>query len=127
MEHKENYAAKLRISETAVAEIAMRAISEIKEVGDIVQTNGFPGTLSKIFHLGGKIKGSCPVKIKMHGDVVEVTAYVTVSRGCKVTAVAERIQEAVKSGVQNMLGITVSRVNVHILGEGQSIAEKREQ
>ena len=37
-------------------------------------------------------------------------------RGAKAVSVAEEIQDKVKSAVQNMLGLTVAKVNVTICG-----------
>ena len=56
------------------------------------------------------------IKVKLLGDIVEITLAVIVEQGYKVIMVAESIQDSVKSSVQSMTGITVSRVNVIISG-----------
>ncbi|MEG0615566.1 MAG: Asp23/Gls24 family envelope stress response protein, partial [Oscillospiraceae bacterium] len=56
------------------------------------------------------------IKIKPVGDVVEVSISVIAKQGHKVTTLAEAIQERVKTDVQSMTGVTVSRVNVSVAG-----------
>ena len=45
-----------------------------------------------------------------------VTVNLVVKFGAKIPAVAEKVQENVKSAVQNMTNVTVSRVNLVIAG-----------
>ena len=56
------------------------------------------------------------VKIKLYGDVVEITVSVIIKAGYKVTAVAENIQTRVKDDIQGMTSVTVAKVNVLITG-----------
>ena len=46
----------------------------------------------------------------------ELTLNLVVKFGAKIPAVAEKVQENVKSAVQNMTNVTVSRVNLVIAG-----------
>ena len=45
-----------------------------------------------------------------------MTLNLVVKFGAKIPAVAEKVQENVKSAVQNMTNVTVSRVNLVIAG-----------
>lgn len=52
----------------------------------------------------------------MKDGEAEIDIYVNIYLGAKITEVAPIIQSKVKDAVQNMTGITVSKVNVHISG-----------
>jgi len=97
----------LRISEEVVVTIATAAINEIKGVEGI-KPNG--GVIKKFF-----VKKES-VNVKIIGDVIEVNAKIVVKHGYNVISVCEKIQEAVKSDIQAMTGITVSKVNVIVSG-----------
>lgn len=51
----------------------------------------------------------------MRDGTAELTLNLVVKFGAKIPAVAEKVQENVKSAVQNMTNVTVSRVNLVIL------------
>lgn len=97
----------LRISEDVVITIATAAINETKGVECIKPSGGF---VKNLF-----IKKE-PVNVRIIGDVVEINADVVVKQGYNAVTIAERIQESVKSDIQSMTGITVSKVNVIISG-----------
>lgn len=97
----------LKVSEEVISTITKVSANEIDGVVSIVPVDGvFRRALIK----------SDFIKIRLLGDVVEITVAIVVRYGSKVTTVAEKIQESVKASVQNMTGITVSRVNVVIAG-----------
>ena len=48
----------------------------------------------------------------MRDGTAELTLNLVVKFGAKIPAVAEKVQENVKSAVQNMTNVTVSRVNL---------------
>lgn len=115
----------LRISEEVILTIAKLAISEIKGVEEIVPVNDFGVTNKSLQKLASKDwviarklfgKKNNLIKVKLLGDVVEITLAVIIKQGYKVAMVAESIQNSVKSSVQSMTGITVSKVNVVISG-----------
>ena len=115
----------LKISEEVILTIAKLAISEIKGVEDIVPVNDFGVANKSLQKLASKDwviarklfgKKNNLIKVKLLGDIVEITLAVIVEQGYKVIMVAESIQDSVKSSVQSMTGITVSRVNVIISG-----------
>lgn len=97
----------LRISEDVVIKIAASAVNEIKGVEAIKSDRGI---IKKIFTRDD------PIRIKIFGDVIELSVDVVVKYGCNVISVCEKIQEAVKSSVQETTGITVSKVNITVSG-----------
>ena len=56
------------------------------------------------------------IRIGLVDDVLSVSIGIILCRGAKAVSVAEEIQDKVKSAVQNMLGLTVAKVNVTICG-----------
>ncbi len=59
---------------------------------------------------------SPPVKVRFSADSVVIDVSIAVMQGFQAHTVAETVQENVKSAVQNMTGIAVSKVNVKITG-----------
>lgn len=99
----------LKVSEDVIATITRIAAQEIDGVESLAPVGI---TLKKMFIR----PDNGAVTIKLAGDVVEITLGIVSRHGCRVTSVAESVQEAVKSDVQSMTGITVSKVNVIITG-----------
>ena len=63
--------------------------------------------------------GSLQISTEVIGKIArcaELTLNLVVKFGAKIPAVAEKVQENVKSAVQNMTNVTVSRVNLVIAG-----------
>lgn len=100
----------LKVSDDVIATIARLATSEVDGVNSLTKASV---SFKQLFIKPSK-NGS--IKIKLAGDVVEISISVFVKFGHKVTTVAEHIQNLVKSDVQNMTGVAVSRVNVSITG-----------
>ena len=56
------------------------------------------------------------VEVKVTDNVAVIHVGINIKYGYKVTDVALRIQNSVKSAVQSMTGITVDKVNVSVVG-----------
>ena len=56
------------------------------------------------------------IRIGLVDDVISVTIGVILEKGSKAVAVCEAVQDKVKSSIQNMLGLTVARVNINVCG-----------
>lgn len=82
----------LRVSQDVISEIAAAAACEVD----------------------GVLCNKKDVTVKYVRDVAEISLTLTLKDGVRAVACAETVQNAVKSGVQNMTGITVSRVNIKI-------------
>ena len=104
--------ASLRISNDVLTKIAEVAATEIRGVA----SEGEHLVVSdKIMaQITGKLMPSSPVKAVLKNDSVEVTVNIVVLQGFKAENVAQSVQESVKSAIQNMAGISVSKVNVKI-------------
>ena len=63
------------------------------------------------------------VTVSVQDDVAEITVCIEVLFGLKIPVICSKVQESVKSAVQNMAGITVSKVNVVVVGVGAAASE----
>ena len=88
----------LQISTEVIAKIARLAALEVDGVADVATG------LQK------------PVTVVMEDGIATVTVHLTVVYGSKVMPLCEKVQENVKQTIQNMTGITVSRVDVLVVG-----------
>lgn len=111
----------LQISTDVLAKISKLAALEIEGVQDIACG------LSPVKGAFAKVNMQKPVQIEMTDDVAEITVDVIVKYGYKIPAVCENIQRNVKASVQNMTGITVSRVNIVVEGVVIEAAPKTEE
>lgn len=101
----------LRISEDVLAAIAGNAAKEIKGVAGLtIRTT--PENLG-IFRKK-EIEKSIKLEIKDGEAVIDI--YVSLFSGAKIPETSEQIQARVKETIQNMTGMAVSKVNVHISG-----------
>ena len=56
------------------------------------------------------------VVVSIKGDIVLIDLHVIVGYGVKISEVANNVMEKVRYVIENMTGVTVSRVNVNIQG-----------
>lgn len=100
----------LQIATEVIGKIARLAALEIEGVAEVTIGNaGVRGIFSKV-------NLQKPVLVEMRDDLAEITVYVAVDYGAKIPHMCEAVQENVKSTVQNMTGITVSKVNIVVTG-----------
>jgi len=57
-----------------------------------------------------------PVVVEMRDGTANITLHLMMQFGARIPSVAEKVQENVKSAVQNMTNVTVSRVDLVIAG-----------
>lgn len=107
---KKDISKSLHVSEDAVAEIIVNTLKEIDGVYGIAPVN------KNIRQVLMKQESIGDISIGLVGDALSVTIGVLLNDGAKAVAVSENIQEKVKSAVQNMLGLTVVKVNVTVRG-----------
>ena len=103
----------LKVSESVLATIVKCATLEIDGVENLAQS---APNISNIKSLINKNTQKGAIRIRLVGDVVEISVRVIVKNGFKVISIAEEIQSNVKSAVQTMTKIAVARVNVQIAG-----------
>ncbi len=101
----------LQISTEVIAKIARCAALEVEGVAEVSC-----GTQNK--KLKDLLEASIqpPVAVEMRDGTAELTLHLIMVSGARIPAVAEKVQENVKSAVQNMTSVTVSRVNLVIAG-----------
>ncbi|MCL1822851.1 MAG: Asp23/Gls24 family envelope stress response protein [Oscillospiraceae bacterium] len=106
----------LKISEDVVAKIARLAACEVEGVA--LDENGKRLAREEETGLHALTSQfSRPViKVRLSKEAAEIDIAVVALQGFKAANIGERVQQAVKSAVQNMAGIAVSKVNVKIAG-----------
>ena len=72
--------------------------------------------------LFNKVNLQKPILVQLTDDVAEITVNIMVKYGYKIPQLCEKVQENVKSSVQNMTCITVSKVNIVVTGVAQETA-----
>ena len=101
----------LQISTEVIAKIARCAALEVEGVAEVscgTQNKKLKDLLEAIIQP--------PVAVEMRDVTAELTLHLIMASGARIPAVAEKVQENVKSAVQNMTSVTVSRVNLVIAG-----------
>lgn len=101
----------LQISTDALGKIARCAAMEIDGVTGI-SCAGQAGVRDIL----ERVSIQQPVAVCIKDGTAEITLSLMVAFGAKIPALASKVQQNVKSAVQNMTGVTVSRVNVIIAG-----------
>ena len=102
----------LQISTEVIGKIARCAAMEIDGVAEV----SCGSQNKKVKDLLEKSSIQPPVTVEMRDGTAEVTLHLVVRFGARIPTVAEKVQENVKSAVQNMTNVTVSRVNLIIVG-----------
>lgn len=100
----------LKVSAGVIVSIAEAAAAETEGVA--LGTGNKLAVLSKS-PLTAKI--TSPIRVKLSADSAEIELEIITQAGYKAFEVAKAVQEHVKSSVQNMTGIAVSKVNVKII------------
>ncbi|MEE0801775.1 MAG: Asp23/Gls24 family envelope stress response protein [Gemmiger sp.] len=101
----------LQISTDVLAKIARLAALEIDGVADVSS-----GTMQSVQGILSKASLQKPVTVELNDGVASVQIHIISKYGCKIMPVCAKVQENVKQTIQNMTGITVSRVDVIVAG-----------
>ena len=110
VENNRQSSGSLKLSQEVLATIANFAAEEIDGVVSLADTYT---PIKSLLRKGSIAK---PIQISLNDDVAVVDISVNLKYGANIPEVAETLQKAVKDAVQNMTGITVSKVNVHVAG-----------
>lgn len=108
----------LQISTDVLAKIARLAALEVGGVAEVTTGNS-----QNVRSLLGRTGLRKPVGVVLEDGVATVTVQLTVDYGQKIMPLCEKVQENVKQTIQNMTGITVSRVDVLVVGLAQPEAQ----
>lgn len=112
VESEEETIGNIKISVEVVSKIAVIAASEIDGVSCMHKT--FVSKMAEKF--GGDKASSQGVKVDITEDMASIDLYLVVDYGVKIPELAWNVQERVKESVENMTGLEVTAVNIHIEG-----------
>ena len=102
----------IQISSDVVAVIAGVAVSEVQGVAGMA--GGFAGGISEVF--SGKKNLAKGIKADINAGKAKLDVNIIVEYGSRIPDVAFEIQNRVKKAVENMTGLVVEEVNVHVQG-----------
>ncbi|MCR5829957.1 MAG: Asp23/Gls24 family envelope stress response protein [Lachnospiraceae bacterium] len=101
---------QIKISDDVVASISGLAASEVEGVDSMAGniTNEIVGKL-------GIKNSSKGVKIEIDGEEVHVDLFINIKYGFRIPDVTSQIQDKVKNSIENMTGLKVVAVNIHVV------------
>lgn len=112
VEEVENVAEGIKISSDVIAVIAGVAVSEVP--GVFGMAGGFAGGITEV--LKGKKNLAKGIKVEATNNKTKIDVNIIVEYGARIPDVAFEIQNRVKTAVENMTGLKVEEVNVHVQG-----------
>ena len=112
IEEIENGNNGIKIASDVIAVIAGVAVSEVDGVYSMA--GGFAGGISEV--LKGKKNLSKGIKVDTSENNAKIDVNIIVEYGSRIPDVAFEIQNRVKTEVENMTGLKVEEVNVHVQG-----------
>ena len=102
----------IKISDDVVSIIAGKAVSEVEGVSSMA--GGFAGGITEV--LSGKKNFSKGIKVEVGEKETKIDVNIIVEYGTRIPDIAFEIQNRVKKAVENMTGLKVLEVNVHVQG-----------
>ena len=129
-----NEAEGIKISNDVIAVIAGVAASEVPGVA--AMAGGLTGGVTEA--LKGKKNLAKGIKVEATETTANIDVNIIVEYGSRITDVAFEIKNRVKKSVENMTGLKVTEVNVHVQGvnteslnaensEDETIGENKEE
>ena len=106
---KSDQLGEVKIADEVVAIIAGLAATEVEGVSSMA------GNITNeiVSRLGMK-NLSKGIVVEVHENEVKVDVAVNIAYGVSIPEVSDRVQEKVKSAIENMTGLTVATINVRI-------------
>jgi len=101
----------IRIADEVVSIIAGLATLEVEGVAGM--SGGFVGGIAEILGKRNLTKG---VKVAVGETETAIDLYLIVDYGFSIPDVAREVQRNVKKAIENMTGLTVVQINVHVQG-----------
>ncbi len=101
----------IRIADEVVATVAGLAAAEVEGVASM--SGGWSTDL--VEKLGRKSYGK-GIKVEVIDEQTKIDIFIVVEFGFQIPDVAENVQKEVKMAVETMTGLSVTAVNVHIVG-----------
>ena len=102
----------IQIASDVIAVVAGVAVSEVEGVYSMA--GGFAGGITEV--LKGKKNLAKGIKVETEENKAKIDVNIIVEYGARIPDVAFEIQNRVKTAVENMTGLTVEEVNVHVQG-----------
>lgn len=106
----ENSIGEVRIADDVVANIAAIAAIEVEGVANI---NGNL-TSDKVRRTG--VKNGRGIKVDLNEEIVNVELALVLEYNYNIPVTCKKVQERVKTSIENMTGLTVADINIHIIG-----------
>ena len=114
----------IEISDDVVAVIAGMVASEVSGVAEMA--GGFAGGISEV--LSGKKNLAKGIKVEiLDNKETRIDVNIIVEYGARIPDIAFEIQKRVKKSVENMTGLNVLEVNVHVQGVSTVQLEDKKQ
>ncbi len=104
--------ANIKIADDVIAVIAGVAVAEVPGVAEM--SGGFAGGISEV--LSGKKNLSKGIKVESGEKETKIDVNIIVEYVTRIPDVAFEIQNKVKNAVENMTGLKVVEINVHVQG-----------
>ena len=111
----------IKIADDVVATIAGKSALEVKGVHSMA--GGFAGGISEVFGKKSYTKG---IKVDNTEKGLKIDVNIIVEYGARIPDVAYEIQNKVKNSIENMTGLKIEEVNVHIQGVNTEIQKNEE-
>ena len=102
----------IKIADDVVAVIAGVAVSEVPGVANMA--GGFAGGITEV--LSGKKNMAKGIKVDVGERDATIEIFIIVDYGVRIPDVAWEIQNKVKKSVEEMTGLIVKKVNIHVQG-----------
>ena len=114
----------IEISDDVVAVISGMAASEVSGVAEMA--GGFAGGISEV--LSGKKNLAKGIKVEiLDNKETRIDVNIIVEYGARIPDVAFETQKRVKKSGENMTGLNVLEVNVHVQGVSMAQLENKEE
>lgn len=101
----------IKIADEVIAITAAKASMEINGVAGL--SGGIAESISNIL---GKNNYSKGIKVSTEEETLNIDIYLIVKFGVKIPEVAWNVQEKAKKEVENLTGLKVKTVNIHVQG-----------
>ena len=111
----------IKIADDVVATIAGKSALEVKGVYSMA--GGFAGGISEVFGKKSYTKG---IKVDNTEKGLKIDVNIIVEYGSRIPDVAYEIQNKVKNSIENMTGLKIEEVNVHIQGVNTEVSKNEE-
>ena len=111
----------IQISNDVIAVIAGVAVSEVQGVSSM--SGSFAGGITEV--LSGKKNLAKGIKVDKTETTAKIDVNIIVEYGSRIPDVAFEIQNRVKTAVENMTGLKVEEVNVHVQGVNTDTVNSR--